>query len=87
MKEKRKKPPRPGSVLAANISSVHMEISGNREIIFEGGRGILEYGDSSIKINTGKYIVSFNGRGLHIKCMNNNDMVIHGFITSIEYII
>ena len=74
------------SVLAANLSGVHMEINGNREIILEGSRGVVEYGENSIKINTGKYIISFQGRGLHIKCMNECDTVIHGFITSIEYI-
>ncbi len=74
------------SVLAANLSNVHMEVNGNREIILEGSRGVVEYSETSIKINTGKYIISFQGRGLHIKCMTDCDIVIHGFITSIEYI-
>lgn len=74
------------SVLAANLSAVHMEINGNREVILEGNRNIVEYGDTSIKINTGKYIVGFTGRGLHIQCMRDCDVVIHGFITTIEYI-
>ena len=63
-----------------------MEVNGNREVILEGSRGVVEYGENSIKINTGKYIISFQGRGLHIKCMTDCDIVIHGFITSIEYI-
>ena len=70
----------------ASFGSVHMNINGNREVILEGNRGVVEYGDTSIKINTGKYIISFQGRGLHIKCMTDCDIVIHGFITSIEYI-
>ncbi len=74
------------SVIMANLSSVHIEISGNREVIFEGSKGILEYSDTAIKINTGKYIVCFNGRGLYIKCMTECDLVIQGFVTSIEYI-
>ena len=74
------------SVLAANLSNVHMEVNGNREVIIEGSRGVVEYSETSIKINTGKYIISFQGRGLHIKCMTDCDIVIHGFITSIEYI-
>lgn len=74
------------SVLAANLGNVHMEINGNREVILEGSRSVVEYGENSIKINTGKYIISFQGRGLHIKCMTDCDIVIHGFITSIEYI-
>ena len=74
------------SVLGANLGGVHMEISGNCEVVLEGSKGVVEYGDSSIKINAGKYIISFQGRGLHIKCMTDCDIVIHGFITSIEYI-
>lgn len=64
-----------------------MEISGNREVILEGNRGILEYTDRSIKINAGKCVVAFSGRGLHIQCMNECDVVIKGFITCIEYLI
>ena len=73
-------------VIAANLGAVHMQISGNREIIFEGSRGVLEYSDTSIKLNTGKYIVCFGGRGLCIKCMNDCDLTIQGFITEIRYI-
>ena len=74
------------SAFTAIFGSVHMHINGNREVILEGNKGVVEYGDTSIKINTGKYIISFQGRGLHIKCMTDCDIVIHGFITSIEYI-
>ena len=70
----------------ANLEKVHMQISGNHEVILEGSKGIVEYGDKSIKINTGKYIIAFCGRGLHIQCMDDSDIVIHGFVTSIEYI-
>ncbi len=72
--------------LKAKLGSVHMEITGNREIIFEGCRGVLEYTDQSIKLNVGKYIVCFEGRGLRIRCMTECDLVICGFITEIRYI-
>lgn len=75
-----------GSVLSANLGAFHMDVSGNREIIVEGNRGVLEYTDSSIKLSAGKYIAAFSGRGLHIKCISECDVVIHGFITSIEFI-
>lgn len=86
MKKNNRNNQRNSSVFAANIGAVHMDISGNREVVFEGNKGVVEYNENSIKINTGKYIVGFNGRGLHIKCMSGCDVVIHGFITSIEYI-
>ncbi len=86
MRNKKGKSKRDIPVIAANLGSLHMEISGNREVIIEGNRGIIEYNENSIKINAGKYIVAFCGRGLHIKCMNECDVVIRGFITSVEYI-
>ena len=66
--------------------SVHFEISGNREVVFEGSRGVLEYNDTTIRINTKNFVVKFTGRGLSIKCLTESGMIIDGFITSIEYI-
>lgn len=65
--------------------SVHMEISGNRRIILEGCRGILDYGDELIRLSTGQYLIVLRGRGLRIQCMNANDLVITGFVTGLEY--
>ncbi len=83
---KRKRQEKPSSVLAANLGAIHLDISGNREVIVEGNRGVLEYTETSIKLNAGKYIVAFSGRGLHILCISECDVVIRGFITSIEYL-
>ena len=65
---------------------VQMNIEGNRRVVLEGSRGIVEYSESTVRINTGKYILSFQGRNLHIENMNQYDLTICGFITSIEYI-
>ena len=86
MKRQKKRTPSQGNILMDKINGVYMNVCGNREVIFEGSRGIVEYNENSIKINTGKYIVAFSGRGLHIRCMNEFSLVIAGFITSIEYI-
>ncbi len=86
MKRQKKRKPTQSNILMDKINGVNMNICGNREVIFEGSRGIVEYNENSIKINTGKYIVAFSGRGLHIRCMNEFSLVIAGFITSIEYI-
>lgn len=67
-------------------SPVRMSICSNREVIFEGSRGILEYCENSVKLNTGAYIVAFTGRGLRILGMNESELTIRGYITSIEYI-
>ncbi len=86
MKQKKKPVKRPQTMLGAYLGGVHMDISSNREVIFEGSKGILEYNDHTIKLSAGRYVVAFHGRGLHIHTMNEKDIVIHGFLTSIEYI-
>ena len=83
---KKKREPRQQSVLSANLGALHMEISSNREVILEGNKGILEYSETGIKLLGGKFVVAFCGRGLHITCISESDVVIRGFITSIEYI-
>lgn len=87
MKRSDKPRKRPQSILGAHVGALHMDISSNREVILEGNNGILEYNDRSIKINAGRYVVAFHGRGLHIRTMSERELVIHGFLTSIEYII
>ncbi len=82
-----KPPPKNSPLIAARLHAIHLEISGNREIIVEGSRGILLYREEAIKLNAGNYILSVSGRGLHIKCMSESDLVIQGFITGIEYLI
>ena len=63
-----------------------MELSDNREVIFEGCKGVVEYTDTSVKLNTGSAIIAFSGRGLYIRKMTDSDVMIGGFILSIEFI-
>ncbi len=64
----------------------HLEMNGNREIIIDGCKGILEYDENVIKINTSDIILSFLGRNLTIKCMTSESLIIKGYVTSIEFI-
>jgi sporulation protein YqfC len=63
----------------------HMEINGNTEVIVEGCSGVLEYGMDAVRIKTGRLIVRFTGRGLIIKCLTADSLVVTGFITGIEF--
>lgn len=63
----------------------HMEINGNTEAVVEGCRGILEYDDDVVRIRTAKVIVTFSGRGLSIRCMTADSLVVEGFITGINF--
>ena len=40
----------------------NMQLSGNREVLVDGCRGLIEYGDERIKINVGNGTVQFRPR-------------------------
>lgn len=63
----------------------NMQISGNREVLVDGCRGLIEYGDEKIRINAGNGTVQFCGRGLEIKSLSDTTAVIAGFILSVEF--
>ena len=66
--------------------SSQMEITSNNEAVIEGCKGILEYDDVMIKLNLGKLNVRFTGENLRIRCMNVDNVIVSGFITSIEFL-
>ena len=68
------------------LNSVNLEIKGNREAIVEGCKSIAAYDENVIKINMNKMSICFFGRNMEIKCMTSDSLIIHGFITSIEFI-
>ncbi|MCI9273024.1 MAG: sporulation protein [Clostridiales bacterium] len=72
----------PASALSG---AAHFEMNGNREVIVDGCRGVLEYDEHKIRINTGKMITCFQGRCLSIKCLTSDSLIVEGFITSIEF--
>ena len=66
--------------------SPYLEIKGNKEVLLEGCKSIIEYTPEIIRINTNTMPIIFTGRGLNIKCMSSTGIVIDGYITSIEFI-
>lgn len=63
----------------------HMEINGNQEVIVEGCSGVLEYDTDVVRIKTAKMTVRFTGRGLVIKCLTADSLVVTGYLTGIEF--
>ena len=59
---------------------------GNREIVIEGCRGVLEYSQETIRINTSIGLVCFFGRGLNLKCISPTELIIEGFVTKVEFV-
>ena len=63
-----------------------IELLGNRRASLEGSTGILLYDENCIKINTAKTVITFEGRGLRVKCIGGSCVEIEGFITAISFL-
>lgn len=59
-------------------------ITGFEEVIIENYKGILEYEDFFIRINTYMGIVNINGFNLNLETMTNDDIRVTGKIESID---
>lgn len=59
----------------------------NKEVLVQDSKGILDYNDKNIKINIGQNIIaSFEGRNLKIKSLSQKNLIITGFIISLEFL-
>ena len=62
-----------------------ISVTGQNEACIENYRGILEYTDKLIRIQTKLGKIHVTGRGLHIEHYNNDEMKIAGHITTLEF--
>lgn len=67
--------------------SPHFEFSSNKEVVIEGSKGVIEYTDSLIRINTSIGMVCFSGRNLNLKCITSSELIINGFILNVEFVL
>lgn len=70
-----------------NSQLPELEFSGNREVVIEGSKGVLEYDTNTIRINTNSMILCFHGRDLNLKCISPTALIINGFITNVEFVL
>lgn len=60
-------------------------ITGFNEIIIENYKGILEYEEFFVRINTHIGIININGFSLNLENMTNDDIRVTGKIESLEF--
>ncbi|MCI8641061.1 MAG: sporulation protein YqfC [Clostridia bacterium] len=61
-----------------------LTITGFNEMVIENFKGILEYEDYYIRINTSLGLVNINGYELKLENMTNDDIRVTGKIESID---
>ena len=59
-------------------------ITGFNEMVIENFKGILEYEDYYIRINTSLGIININGFELKLENMTNDDIKVKGKVESID---
>jgi sporulation protein YqfC len=63
----------------------HLELSGNREAVVDGCRGILEYDENIVRVRAGSLTLRFTGTALQLKNLRPDSVVIVGFLSGIEF--
>lgn len=64
---------------------VHMELENNCSAVVDGCLGVLEYGDTAIRLNTGHLIVKIEGCDLTVVAMQNGQATVTGCFTRVEF--
>lgn len=70
----------------AVTTEAQIELSGNREALVDGCRGVLQYETGVIRLSTGRRVVRFQGSDLMIRAMQQNQLLITGTIVSVDFI-
>ncbi len=63
----------------------HLELTGNSKCVIDGLKGIASYSSAKIKVNLGKYYVTFFGDNLFINAFSPEGAVVEGMIVSLEF--
>ncbi len=63
-----------------------IEMLGNKELIIDGCKGVVEYGENLIKLNAGELVISIEGDELLIKSFDSEIAVISGIFTGITFV-
>ena len=67
------------------LGEFKLSMTGNRELFIENYRGIAEYGEDAILLQTKRDILRITGKHLTIEYYTNEDMKISGIIANIQF--
>jgi sporulation protein YqfC len=67
-----------------NIPKITM--FGCKDILIENYKGIIEYNNEKIRVNTGSGIIKIIGNNLNIREITSEDILVNGIIDSLEFL-
>lgn len=70
--------------IVLNIPKV--TIVGNKDMMIENYKGIMEYEEARIRVNTGTGVVKVTGASLLIREITSEDIIISGDIHGLEFV-
>jgi sporulation protein YqfC len=82
----RKKKERKLQIPDLYLNEAKIEMLGNREMIVDGCKGVVEYGETLIKLSLGDRVLSLSGDDLIIKSFDSSVAVINGQICDISFV-
>ena len=60
---------------------------GRKEVFIENYRGIIEFTNEIVRINSNYGIITISGKNMKIREITNEDMIITGDIDNIDYVV
>lgn len=82
----RKKKERKFQVPDLLLNEAKIEMLANREIIIDGCKGVVEYGDNLIKLNIGELTLGIAGDDMIIESFDSGIAVIRGRFAEINFV-
>lgn len=68
------------------INEAKIEMIGNREIIVDGCKGVIEYGENLIKLNIGELVLCLVGDNMIIESFDSGVAIIGGNFAEISFV-
>ena len=69
----------------AFVSQTYMELFGQKEIVVNGAKSIIEYGNEVVRIQTKEQIVEINGDELRVDMFLEKVMIVRGKIQAVFF--
>jgi len=67
------------------LNTPRLTVVGKGDLMVENHKGIIEFGDTRVRIITGTGLIKITGCGLLIREITSEDIIISGRIDSIEF--